>query len=87
MDRNFLQLRVTCDDLRDLIELTVRVVYGEWSALSTAYTSPSFLSEECGKILRWIETPELSLRIEAGADTGIGWIVLEFCTVDHVGHA
>jgi len=46
MDDNFLQLRVTYDDLPDLIELTVRVIYGEWSALSTAYTSPSFLSEE-----------------------------------------
>jgi hypothetical protein len=27
------------------------------------------------------------LRIEAGADTGIGWMVLEFYTIDHAAHA
>jgi hypothetical protein len=87
MDDHFLQLRVTYDDLPDLIELTVRAIHGEWSAMSTAYTSPSFLSEQCKGLLRWVAAPGEPLRLEAGADTGIGWMVLQFYTIDRAGHA
>ena len=31
--------------------------------------------------------PDEPLRVEAGADTGIGWMVLQFYTIDHAGHA
>ena len=86
-DEHFLQLHVIYDDLPDLIELSVRVTHGEWSAVSTAYTSPSFLTEDCKGLLHWVEAPDKPIRIEAGADTGIGWMALEFYTIDRAGHA
>lgn len=86
-DHFFLQLRVIYEDLPDLIQLSVRVINGEWSAVSTAYTSPSFLSENGKGLLQWVEAPDKPLRIEAGADTGIGWMVLQFYTIDRAGHA
>jgi hypothetical protein len=86
-DDHFLQLRVIYDDLPDLIELGVRVIHGEWSAVSTAYTSPSFLSEDCMGLLRWVKAPHEPFRIEAGGDTGIGWMALQFYTIDHAGLA
>ena len=87
MDNHFLQLRVVYEDLPALIELSVRVLHGEWSAVSTAYMSPSFLTENGQAILRWVEAPDEPLLIEAGADTGIGWMVLRFYTIDRAGHA
>jgi hypothetical protein len=87
MDDHFLQLRVIYEDPPDLVELGVRVIHGEWSAVATAYTSSSFLADNGKTLLRWVEAPSEPLRIEAGADTGIGWMVLEFYTVDHAGHA
>jgi len=70
-----------------LIELRIRVVHGEWSAVSTAYASRSFLTENGEAILQWIEATHKPLNIEAGADTGIGWMVLQFYTIDSAGHA
>jgi hypothetical protein len=78
---------VIYEDLPDLIELGVHVIHGGWSARSTAYASSSFFIESGTAILRWVETPEGPLRIEAGADTGIGWMVLQFYTIDRAAHA
>ena len=83
---HFLQLCVIHEDVH-LIEIRVRIVHGEWSAVSTAYTSRSFLTENGEAILRWTEAFHEPLNIEAGADTGIGWMVLQFYTIDHAGHA
>jgi hypothetical protein len=85
MDEHFLQFRVTYEDL-DLIEISVRVRHGEWSAVSTAYASPSFFTENGNALLRWVEAPYEPLRIEAGADTGIGWMVLQFYTINLSRH-
>jgi hypothetical protein len=82
MGENLLQLRVIYEDMPDLIELGVRAVHGEWSAVATAYTSPSFFIENGQALLRWVEAPNEPLRIEAGADTGIGWMLLQFYTID-----
>jgi hypothetical protein len=87
MAENFLQLRVIYEDLPNLIELGIRVIHGEWSAVATAYPSPSFFMENGEGLLRWLEAPNEPLRIEAGADTGIGWMVLQFYKIDHAGHA
>jgi hypothetical protein len=86
MAEHFLQLRVIYTELPNLIELGIRVVHGEWSAMVTAYTSPSFLIENGEGLLQWVAAPNKPLRIEAGADTGIGWMVLQFYTVDHASH-
>ena len=86
MSDHFLQLRVIYEDLH-LIKLHIRVVHGEWSAVSTVYASRSFLTENGETILRWIEASHQPLNIEAGADTGIGWMVLQFYTIDGAGHA
>jgi hypothetical protein len=87
MADHFLQLRVIYEDLPNLVELGIRVVHGEWSATSTAYVSPEFLTESGDAILHWIEAPNKPLSIEAGADTGIGWMVMQFYTIDRAGHA
>jgi len=87
MADHFLQLGVIYEELPNLIELGIRVVQCEWSARSTVYVSPSFLIENGEAILRWVETPDEPLNIEAGADTGIGWMVLQFYTINHAGHA
>jgi hypothetical protein len=83
---HFLQLCVIYEDLH-LIELRIRVIHGDWSAVSTAYVSRSFLAENGQAILRWIEAPNELLNVEAGADTGIGRMVLQFYTIDHAAHA
>jgi len=68
------------------MELCIRVVHGEWSATSTAYVSHSFLTENGEAILRWVKAPTEPLNIEAGADTGVGWMTLQFYRIDRAGH-
>jgi hypothetical protein len=45
MAENFFPLRVLYEDLPNRIELGIRVIHGEWSAVATAYTSPLFPRE------------------------------------------
>jgi hypothetical protein len=85
MDHHFLQLRIIYKDPH-LVELGIHVVHGDWSAVSTAYVSHSFLTESGDEILRWVESRDEPLRIEAGADTGVGWMVLQFYTINKAGH-
>ena len=87
MADHFLQLRVIYKELPNLIELGIRVAHGEWCAASTAYVSPLFPAESGEAILRWVKTPSVPLNIGAGADTGIGWMALQFYTIDRAGHA
>jgi hypothetical protein len=84
-DEHILQFRVTNEDVH-LLEISVRVLHGEWSAVSTAYADLSFFTENGNALLRWVEAPDKPLRIEAGADTGWGWMVLEFYTINRAGH-
>jgi len=86
MDDNYLQLRVVHEDLPDMIELETSVRHGGWSATSRAYASPDFLIRGARSIMKWMEVPDQPLRLEAGADTGIGWLVMEFYTVNQRGH-
>ena len=41
-----LTIRVVYEDLPDLIEIEARIVFGDWSAVTRAYTGPSSLAED-----------------------------------------
>ena len=81
-----LELRVVYEDLPDMIELETRVRAGEWSACSRAYASPDILAGDAERLIAWARDPQGGFRLEAGADTGIGWLVLDFYTIDLAGH-
>ena len=82
----FLQLRVIYRDPPDLMQLEVLVQYEGWAARSTVYASPHGFANDCERLSRWTKSLSEPLIIEAGADTGIGWLKLDFYTVDRVGH-
>jgi hypothetical protein len=82
-----LELRVVYDDLPDMIGLQARVRCGDWTARSRAYASPDFLAADAERLVAWARDPNGVFRLSAGADTGIGWLVLDFYVVDAAGHA
>jgi hypothetical protein len=86
MDDWSLELGVVYEDLPDMIEVETRVRAGEWSARSRAYCSPSFLCDDAKQLVAWSINPQGHFRPEAGADTGIGWLVLDFYTINSAGH-
>ncbi len=86
MDDSFIQLRVIYEDLPDLIELAIKVRYGGWSADSRAYASPTDFAEEAKRLAKWASDPDHPMTLECGADTGLGWLVMRFYTVDLAGH-
>lgn len=86
MDNGSLELRVVYQDLPDMIELEIRVRADDWSASSRAYCSPTFLTDDASKLIAWSRDPRGHFRLEAGANTGIGWLVLDFYTIDGAGH-
>jgi hypothetical protein len=81
-----ISIRVIYQDLPDLIELETRVVSMDWRGVATAYTSPRALAEYAARLSVWAREPVNEFKIEAGADTGAGWMMLRFYTVDLAGH-
>src|SRR5688572_21007748 len=69
-----------------MIELETRVRAGEWSARSRAWASPDFLAGDAANLIAWARNPQGRFRLSAGADTGIGWLELDFYTIDLAGH-
>lgn len=86
MDDWSLELRVVYEDLPVMIEVETRVRTCQWSACSYAYCSPDFLSDRGTQLVAWSRDPQGHFQLEAGADTGIGWLVLDFYTIDGAGH-
>ena len=81
-----LTLRVVYEDLPDLIEVEARIVADDWSGITRAYTGPVSLAEEARALLTWSARPCEEFVLEAGADTGIGWLHLRWYTTDRAGH-
>lgn len=81
-----LTLRVVYEDLPDLIELEAQVVAGDWSGITRAYTDPVSLGEEARGLLACTTRLREEFALEAGADTGIGWLSLRWYTIDRAGH-
>jgi hypothetical protein len=79
-------IRVIYQDPPDLLELETCVVSRHWRGRATAYTSVTALSNDAASLAAWVREPKNELKIEAGADTGIGWLVLRFHTSDLAGH-
>jgi hypothetical protein len=79
-------VRVVYEDLPDLIQIEARVVSGDWSGITYAYTSPSSLVEDARRLLAWTDSPIDDFILDAGADTGIGWFQLRCYAVDRAGH-
>jgi hypothetical protein len=81
-----LTLRVVYEDLPDLIEVEARVAADGWSGIACAYTSPHSLGEAARGLLNWAERPSEEFALEAGADTGIGWLSLRWYVIDRAAH-
>lgn len=79
-------IRVVYQDLPDVIQLETRVFAYGWSGVARAYTSPDTLREQADGLAKWSHRPDGELTIEAGADTGIGWLLLRFYPVDMARH-
>jgi hypothetical protein len=79
-------VRIVYDDLPDLIEIEATVLSGDWSGITRAYTGPSALLEEARGLLAWTVRPHGDFSLDAGADTGIGWLQLRWYPVDLAGH-
>jgi hypothetical protein len=81
-----LTLRVVYEDLPDLIQVEARVEAAGWSGIAWAYTSPHSLGEEARGLLDWAKRLSGEFTLEAGADTGIGWLSLRWYAIDQAGH-
>ena len=81
-----LTLRVVYEDLPDLIQVEAQIAADGWSGIVWAYTSPHSLGEEARGLLNWAERLSGEFALEAGADTGIGWLSLRWYVIDRAGH-
>jgi hypothetical protein len=80
-----LTLRIVYEDL-DLIQIEARGAADGWSGIDWAYTSAQSLGEEAYGLLKWAQRLHGEFALEAGADTGIGWLSLRWYTIDRAGH-
>jgi hypothetical protein len=82
----FLSVRIVYEDPPDPIEIEARVLFGDWSGMTRAYTGPSSLIEQARGLLAWAARPCEEFKLDAGADTGIGWLQLRWYPIDRAGH-
>lgn len=83
--KSSLAVRVVYDD-SSLVELEARVFADDWSGSTWAYTDSLSLRSEARGLLDWTEHPQGTFALEAGADTGIGWLSLRWYATDRAGH-
>jgi hypothetical protein len=81
-----LTTRVVYLDLPDMIELETRVEMADWQGVARAYASPNAIRQAANSLQKWCCQPKGVCKVEAGADTGIGWLQLRFYPVDSAGH-
>src|SRR6186997_1300594 len=79
-------IRVVYEDLPDLIEIETRVEIRAWRAIANSYTSPINLANNARNLAAWSLQPVGEFSFESGADTGIGWLLLRFYSIDKSGH-
>jgi hypothetical protein len=79
-------LRVVYEHRPDLIEVEARVAAAGWSGITRAYTGRVSLCEEARGLSAWTARPRDVFALEAGADTGVGWLSLRWYTIDRAGH-
>ena len=80
-----LTLRVVHDDPH-LMEVEVRVVAGDWSGITRAYTTRGSLGEGARDLVAWSARPQGPFALVAGSDTGIGWVSLRWDAIGRSGH-
>lgn len=85
MAESYLTLRVTYDDLPDMIEIAAELCHGRWSALAEFYVSPKLLSD-AASIVEWSRSPKAPLQYGSGIDGAAGGFILAFRTVDSAQH-
>src|SRR5262249_19273674 len=71
-----LALSIVYHDLPDLVQIEVSVKTRDWSGRATAWTSPDSLRENAHRLAKWSYQPSPEFVMEAGSDTGIGWVRL-----------
>ena len=81
-----LTTRIVYEDLPDLVEIETHVWASNWQGVARAYASPQSLHHEAKALEQWCRKPEGEAVLEAGADTGIGWVRLRFYPIDMAGH-
>lgn len=79
-------IRVVRVDLPDMIDIEGKLSCGDWSGVACAYASPKLLAESASKLATWAEMPAGEAVIEAGEDTGIGWLRLRFYPIGMARH-
>jgi len=80
-----LTLRVVYEDVH-LIQIEARLVAGDWSAVSRAYTSRDSLGETARSLLAWVARLHDEVAFEAGIDNGTGWLCVRWYRIDRAGH-
>src|SRR4051812_25944512 len=73
-----LVIRVVYVDLPDMIEIEAVVIASGWAGLAWAYTDPVSFRDSALGLRQWAERPSGNFVLEAGEDTGIGWIHLRW---------
>jgi hypothetical protein len=68
---------VSYEDLH-LIEVETRVAAPAWQGVASAYTDAGSLLDGARRLQRWAARPDGDFILEAGADTGIGWLFVRW---------
>ena len=73
------------EDAPDLLEIETRVHSYSWQGVARAYAATESLRQQAVALDTWCKHLTGEAVIEAGADTGVGWILIRFYRADSAG--
>jgi len=80
-----ISVSVIYEDAPDLIEIEARANSFSWNGVARAFAATEMCHQQAVSLENWSKNPREEAKIEAGADTGVGWVVLRFAPTDVPG--
>lgn len=80
-----ISISVIYEDAPDLIEIEARASSFSWNGVARAFAATEMCHQQAASLENWCQNPREEAKIEAGADTGVGWVVLRFAPADAPG--
>ena len=73
-----ISIAVIYEDAPDIIEIEARVSSYSWNGMARAYAATEMFRQQAAALQAWCKHLSGEAVIEAGADTGVGWVMLRF---------
>jgi hypothetical protein len=78
-------ISVIYEDPPDLVEIEARASSFSWNGVARAFAATEVCHQQAVVLESWCQNPHGEAIVEAGADSGLGWVLLKFLPTETPG--